>query len=75
MKRLALVAVLALVGLGLVTAGIAFIFWPAALVVAGALCLAAAVLIDIPERRSETEAVTIVDESEEPIATVMRVRG
>ena len=76
MRRVAAVAMLFIVGLGLIVTGVWFIFWPAALCVAGAGILFGAAVIDIPDRLPGGEAVNIVDEtSEEPIATIARVRG
>lgn len=75
MRRIGCVSVLFLAGLGLVVTGVWFIFWPAALIVAGAGFLFGAAVIDIPERLPDQDAVNIVDESEEPIATIARVRG
>lgn len=43
--------VLALVGLALVGAGVAVVFWPAALIVVGSLLLFAGVLPRVPRRR------------------------
>jgi hypothetical protein len=76
MKRLVAVITLSVVGLGLLVTGVWFIFWPAALCVAGVGILFGAAVIDIPDRLPAGQAVNIVDEtSEEPIATIARVRG
>lgn len=76
MGRFALVATLVVAGLSLIVAGVAFIFWPAALVVGGAGILSCAFLIDLPDALPQGEQVNIVDEtSEEPVATIARVRG
>jgi len=76
LARALLVTILFLLGLGLIVTGVWFIFWPAALCVAGVGILFGASTIDIPDRLPQGDAVNIVDEtSEEPIATIARVRG
>jgi hypothetical protein len=63
------------VGLAMLTAGVAFIFWPAALMVGGGAIALCGVLINIPDEGESEEQAQLVDESEEPIATIARVRG
>ena len=46
--------ILAVLGIALVVAGVAFIYWPAALVVAGVALTATALLIDTPTGRGRS---------------------
>jgi len=45
--RLAALILLALVGVASITAGVAFIYWPAAFVVFGVLCVAVALVVEV----------------------------
>ena len=45
--RLVALILLALVGVASIVAGVAFIFWPAALVVFGAFCVAVAFVVEV----------------------------
>jgi hypothetical protein len=45
--RLAALVVLALVGVALMAAGVAVIYWPAALILVGVLCVAVAFVVEV----------------------------
>lgn len=45
--RLALLVLLAVVGVACVVAGVAFIYWPAALILFGAICASLAFVVEV----------------------------
>jgi hypothetical protein len=65
---------LLVVGFALIVTGIAFIYWPAAIIVAGVfiVLLAALVDLDTPEK---PEGIEVVDETDESMPVIARIKG